>query len=278
MAGRAGLRPAPICRTREVMLSGGGSLSKATWDGGHRNSPCRRAFGARSDSLHKRVSHVRHRQRLGSYGRGTTPPSLYAVTMRLVYPLVFASAASAQLFPSFLTLKKQAGGPEPQQPLMPVVPSPGDDKPAPDFSSGILIADTLARDRGINIFGGFTRDIESVYKRLEDGSKNATVLCPENAEITRLPRKPWEDPEDYKAYGEQAYHGDEGEDRAHKNLRRFVEAHIVPESPWKAGDKVKTLAGNVVWYEIRDGRKIVSSIFWPLMLAKLIATDSTWKH
>jgi len=40
-------------------------------------------------------------------------------------------------------------------------------------------------------------------------------------------------------------------------LRRFVEAHVVPVSPWKEGEKVKTLAGGEVWWESKDGVKMV---------------------
>jgi hypothetical protein len=96
-----------------------------------------------------------------------------------------------------------------------------------------------------------------VSNRLEDASQNATVLAPDNGAMRSLDHKPWEDPKDYAALGKSAYAGDDGEDRAHRNLRHFVEAHIVPQSPWEAGDKVKTLAGNEVWYEIKDGKKKV---------------------
>lgn len=75
--------------------------------------------------------------------------------------------------------------------------------------------------------------------------------------MKELKRKPWEDPQDYAAFGEGAYEGGEGEDRAHRNLRRFVEAHVVPLSPWEEGKKMKTLAGSEVWYETKDGKKVV---------------------
>jgi hypothetical protein len=133
--------------------------------------------------------------------------------------------------------------------------------PRPDdvMSGGAVttISDVLGRERNINIFAGFTRDIESVSQRLE-GSKNTTLLAPLNSAITRLPRKPWEDPQDYAALGQNAYHGQSGEDRAHRNLRRFVEAHVVPESPWAEGQKVQTLGGDTVWWEQKDGKKWVS--------------------
>ncbi|KAG9975529.1 hypothetical protein KCU78_g22702, partial [Aureobasidium melanogenum] len=132
--------------------------------------------------------------------------------------------------------------------------------------------------RNINIFAGFTRDIESVSRRLEAGSHNTTLLAPLNSAITKLPRKPWEDPQDYAALGQNAYDGQSGEDRAHKNLRRFVEAHVVPESPWAEGQKVQTLGGDTVWWEEKDGKKLASLIS-PSLCCKLTKTsDSARRH
>lgn len=74
-----------------------------------------------------------------------------------------------------------------------------------------------------------------------------------------MPRKPWEDPKEYNALGADAYKGDDGEDRAHKNLRRFVEAHVVPVSPWKEGEKVEAVGGGKVWWEEKQGTKVVRS-------------------
>ncbi|KAG9626142.1 hypothetical protein KCU64_g18915, partial [Aureobasidium melanogenum] len=130
----------------------------------------------------------------------------------------------------------------------------------PDVMAGsgaVTISDVLGRERNINIFAGFTRDIESVSRRLEAGSHNTTLLAPLNSAITKLPRKPWEDPQDYAALGQNAYDGQSGEDRAHRNLRRFVEAHVVPESPWAEGQKVQTLGGDTVWWEEKDGKKLI---------------------
>lgn len=87
--------------------------------------------------------------------------------------------------------------------------------------------------------------------RLDNAHLNTTVLAPTNGAIQALPRKPWEDPREYAALGSEAYHGADGEGRAYDNMRRFVEAHVVPVSPWD-GEKTKTLGGGVVWVE-RDG-------------------------
>ncbi|KAF2270612.1 hypothetical protein CC78DRAFT_528367 [Lojkania enalia] len=129
--------------------------------------------------------------------------------------------------------------------------------PSGEVSTGVIISDVIGKTQNIAIFSGLTRDIDSVADRLDDASKNATVLAPDNNVMRNLKRKPWEDPDDYETFGEKAYDGQDGQDRAHKNLRRFVEAHIVPQSPWEEGQKVKTLAGNEVWYEVKNSKKKV---------------------
>ncbi|KAI9737686.1 MAG: hypothetical protein M1818_005690 [Claussenomyces sp. TS43310] len=142
--------------------------------------------------------------------------------------------------------------------LGPVLPpkTPSSSGPAGGGET-VILSDVLGRDRSINIFAGFTRDISLVDERLGDETSNTTVLAPLNSAIMALPRKPWEDPEDYKNLGANAYEGQDGEARAHKNLRRFVEEHVVPASPWAEGEKVKTLAGGDVWWESKDGVKVI---------------------
>lgn len=154
-------------------------------------------------------------------------------------------------------------------------PSDNPDMPSDGPSAGgLTISDVITSDRSIGIFSGFTRDIESVSRRLDDASKNSTILAPDNAHIQKLPRRPWEDPEDYSEFGTNAYAGEDGEDRAHKNLRRFTEAHIIPQSPWKEGDKVETLAGSTVWFETKDGKRFVSQAQLPLYAALICHRSS----
>ncbi|CAO2656944.1 Nn.00g057470.m01.CDS01 [Neocucurbitaria sp. VM-36] len=128
-------------------------------------------------------------------------------------------------------------------------------QPEGQVSAGVIISDVIGKTQNIAIFSGLTRDIDAVSGRLDDASQNATVLAPDNSVMRNLKRKPWEEPEDYKSFGANAYDGSSGEDRARKNLERFVQRHIVPESPWEEGKKVKTLAGNEVWWESKDGQK-----------------------
>lgn len=123
-------------------------------------------------------------------------------------------------------------------------------------NTGPIVSDVLQKVKGINIFASLTRDFEDIASRLNDSSRNVTVLAPRNSAIQGLPRKPWENPDDYEQFGEAtAYHGSEGEDRAKRNLRRFVEAHLIPTSPWRKDDEVGTLGGGKLrWY--KDGDKI----------------------
>jgi hypothetical protein len=119
-----------------------------------------------------------------------------------------------------------------------------------------IISDVLPKTKGINIFAQLTRDFDSISQRLNDASKNLTVLAPRNSAVQDLPRKPWEDPEDYAKFGEvNAYEGQDGKDRARDNLRRFVEAHLIPVSPWVEGEEVETLGGvKLKW--VKEGDKI----------------------
>ena len=187
---------------------------------------------------------------------------------------------SISFFPSILSRNPQRASQQ-QKPIM-NIPIPGipgsSDNNDDDPSTGTgdqSISDVIGKERTINIFAGFTRtfaavkctsvqaadrvlgDINSISERLDDQSKQTTVLAPLNSALTKLPRKPWEDPEDYNAMGAEAYKGGEGEDRATRNLRRFVEAHTIPASPWKEGEKVQSLRGETVWWEMKDGKKVV---------------------
>ena len=135
------------------------------------------------------------------------------------------------------------------------LPGSGGSSSDQDPASDILISDVVGRSQTINIFAGFTRDIPSISSRLDSSGSNSTILAPLNAEIYKLPRKPWEDPADYERLGAQAYDGQQGADKADENLKRFVEAHIIPESPWPEGRKLETLAGRELWWESRAGGK-----------------------
>lgn len=167
-------------------------------------------------------------------------------------PLLLFNMKSHYLFFTLLTVALTVTAMTQQNPI----PNLG---PVADGDDTVILSDVLGRDRAINIFAGFTRDFATVTQRFEDRSLNTTILAPVNSAIVALPRKPWEDPDDYEALGQQAYKGDNGEERAKRNVKRFVEAHVVPVSPWKEGEKVKTLAGGEVWWESKDGVRTVWS-------------------
>lgn len=133
-----------------------------------------------------------------------------------------------------------------------------DDPPSTSPPQGdVILSDVIGSQRSINVFAGFTRDISSVSSRLETAGLNTTVLAPINSALSALPRKPWEDPEDYAKLGAEAYSGKDGEDRAHSNLRRFTEAHVVLASPWKEGEKVERMSGGELWWETKDGKTLI---------------------
>ncbi|KAI1375375.1 hypothetical protein F4677DRAFT_422642 [Hypoxylon crocopeplum] len=148
---------------------------------------------------------------------------------------------------------------DPVGPAVPPSQGPADPERPPPAQGGVLISDVMGRDRSINIFAGFARDVAPISSRLDDSSENSTVLAPLNSAVEKLPRKPWEDPKDYDALGANAYEGGDGQDRAHRNLRRFVEAHVVPVSPWPEKEKVKSLldGDREIWWEMRDGVKVI---------------------
>lgn len=136
-------------------------------------------------------------------------------------------------------------------------------------SGAVILSDVMGRDRAINIFAGLVRDVESVSRRLDDEQQNSTILAPLNSAMDTMPRKAWEDSQEYDKLGAEAYEGNEGWDRAQRNIRRFVEAHVVPVHPWKEGKKVKPIGGDSeIWWEDKDGTKVVCDSPKPDPMAK----------
>jgi hypothetical protein len=185
----------------------------------------------------------------------------------LLSPLLFTALATSQLLPAFLrpgTINpaRHLQKTHKQHPIMDTpniaLPPPDKENPTPPSDPySLILSDVLPKTRSINIFAGFTRDIEDISNRLDDKAVNTTLLCPLNSAVQALPRKPWEDPRQEAEMGEKAYEGKEGEDRATANLRRFVEAHVVGGSPWKEGVRRKSLLGGEIWWEEKGGvRKV----------------------
>ncbi|UNI23127.1 hypothetical protein JDV02_008964 [Purpureocillium takamizusanense] len=182
---------------------------------------------------------------------------------RLV-PVLVASAA----LPTFSALAEHPAADRAQIPMMPPSPPPptsgADDSKgsgsgaSPSSSSAVPLADILGTNRALTSFSSFARMHASTSSLLADRSANTTVLAPLNSAIEALPRKPWEDPREYDALGEQAYDGSGGESRADANLRRFVEAHLVRASPWREGEKAPTVAGRQIWWaDQKSGKRVI---------------------
>ncbi|KHN94570.1 FAS1 domain-containing protein [Metarhizium album ARSEF 1941] len=127
----------------------------------------------------------------------------------------------------------------------------------PETQSRISLSDTIGPLRSISSFASLARLFTSTSSLLSDPSANTTVLAPLNSAMDGLARKPWESPADYRALGPQAYDGSGGQDRANKNLQRFVEAHLVATSPWAEGESARTLAGRHLWWEDRHGQRVL---------------------
>ncbi|EPE10671.1 fas1 domain-containing protein [Ophiostoma piceae UAMH 11346] len=146
----------------------------------------------------------------------------------------------------------------PPAPTAPNQPNSGPTSPQPETGT-VMLSDVMGRDRSVNVFAGFTRDFAAISNRFDDITQNSTVLAPLNSAIEALPRKPWEDPEDYRTQGADAYEGPGGQERAQENLRRFVEAHIVPVSPWPEHYKANALVGDgEMWWETTaDGKRVL---------------------
>ena len=154
--------------------------------------------------------------------------------------------------------------PQPLQYQGPMNPGPvqGDAEPEKPNNGGgsgdantLSISDILPQTRKINIFASLTRDISSVTGRLDSTKPedNTTLLAPLNSAMQALPRKPWED-----RPGDEGVSAQFNEDKAAKNLQLFVEEHVVPVSPWKEGQKIKTMGGQELWWEENaDGEKVI---------------------
>jgi len=132
-----------------------------------------------------------------------------------------------------------------------------------------LLSDVLPLDKSISIFAGLTRSVESIQTRLGSSSLNTTILAPGNAAVAKLPRKPWEDPEDGA--------GVMGEDKAGENLRRFVEEHCVDGKGWQEGERRKTLGGKEVWWQsVEGGRRVYPDDVEVVRVQGEVANGELW--
>lgn len=140
-----------------------------------------------------------------------------------------------------------------QQPLAGADSSPADlNKPV---HPAVRLTDVIGTNRAVTTFSSLTRMHSSTATLLGTLSVNTTVLAPLNSAVDSLPRKPWEEENQDSA---KAFDGPGGKDKADQNLLRFVEAHLVAAgSPWEQGKKAKTVLGRDVWWEEKDGKKVI---------------------
>ena len=155
-------------------------------------------------------------------------------------------AAAAVL--TFSTVAAAIVSQQQRQPQVVIQPVPPQPLPLP-MPGSVPLSDVLGTNRAITSFSSFTRMHESTSSLLGDLGTNTTVLAPLNSAIDDLPRKPWENPADYHAFGAEAYDGSGGQDRANQNLRKFVQAHLVAKSPWPKGEKLTTMANRQIWWD-----------------------------
>lgn len=204
----------------------------------------------------------------------------------LIVPLLAAPLAGAFLIPSSFHTSLSRYLPQSLSPTTPPllnnqqspmnpgpVQPPGTGAPSSDGSkpdgSDLTISDILPLSRSINIFAQLTRDIASVTARLSTtDSSNTTLLAPLNSAMQDLPRKPWED----RPGNTDRVRAADNEEKAADNLRRFVEAHVVPVSPWKKGEKVETLGGDEVWWDEKDGKRYLMGKGFEVPVSEVVGT------
>lgn len=217
---------------------------------------------------------------------------------KLILPLIAAPLAGAFLIPSSFHTSLSRYLPQPLSPTTtpspllhnnqqspmnpgPVQPpgagAPASDVTSPDRGSDLTISDILPLSRSINIFAQLTRDIASVTARLSTmDTSNTTLLAPLNSAMQDLPRKPWEDRPGNGGVdgGGDVRRAEDNEEKAAENLRRFVEAHVVPVSPWKRGEaeKVRTLGGDEVWWDEREGKRVVFGKGFEVDVSEVVGT------
>lgn len=77
--------------------------------------------------------------------------------------------------------------------------------------------------------------------------------------LQKMPRKPWEDKNDEPSRSRKgsmdALLDKETEDKAWKNIEKFVGRHLVTKHPINEGEQLQTLVGTSVFYEVKNGVK-----------------------
>jgi hypothetical protein len=116
----------------------------------------------------------------------------------------------------------------------------------------VLLSDVLTQCSTVRVFYGLLRDVDDVYDRLSDESQQTMVLAPQDSAMVQLQRKPWETLNDFETFGQKPYEGDDGKERADKNLKRFVKEHVLDTGFMSENTAVKNLNGGSVWYDVEN--------------------------
>lgn len=193
-----------------------------------------------------------------------TPTSDLFVIHSTVHSIITTSTTSKMrpsvLFLSALTVAVASSyrtsiGNQLQSPMNPGPVQPPSSEASNTGDGDLTISDILPKSRSVNIFASLARDT-SILSRLEstNPSDNTTLLAPLNSAMQALPRKPWENRPD-----DDGISAASSEDKAAQNLQRFVEEHVIPESPWKSGkeNRVRTIGGQELWWEERNGKRVI---------------------
>ncbi|KAG8699697.1 hypothetical protein FRC09_006453 [Ceratobasidium sp. 395] len=114
---------------------------------------------------------------------------------------------------------------------------------------GPTLADVLTLQQGSSIFYDYVRDLPDVVGRLTDagGDVASTVFVPRNKAVIGLTRKPHLGPVEDNI---EILSGREHDERARKNVLKWISAHIIPSHPIElAGAHSTMLEGKSITFK-----------------------------
>ncbi|KAF9011440.1 hypothetical protein BDQ17DRAFT_1223053, partial [Cyathus striatus] len=98
------------------------------------------------------------------------------------------------------------------------------------------LADILTITPSTSIFFSYARELP-LSAMFADSSARVTLLVPTNKAVMALPQKPQQSPPEKSGGGEIEISEGEFEARSKENVRRWIGAHIIPESPIELAGK-----------------------------------------
>ncbi|KAG8793194.1 hypothetical protein FRC12_003565 [Ceratobasidium sp. 428] len=114
---------------------------------------------------------------------------------------------------------------------------------------GPTLADVLTLQQGSSIFYDYVRDLPDVVGRLTDagGDTASTVFVPRNKDVIALARKPHLGSVEDNI---EILSGREHDERARKNVLKWISAHIIPSHPIElAGAHSTMLEGKSITFK-----------------------------